>query len=82
METVCKNCSSKNLIKKSKSYAKNSLKQVYLCKDCQQKFVDSKLTHKTYSSKIIYAAISNYNLGYTLQETIKIINRPFKPESL
>ncbi len=51
-----------------------------VCKNYQQIFVDSKLTHKTYSSQIIYAVISYYNLGYELKETIKIINRPFKPE--
>lgn len=41
-------------------------------------FTDSKLLHKTYGPKVISSAINSYNLGNTLEESVKLTNKRFK----
>ena len=78
MEHVCKHCKSKMIIKKGKTRTRHQEKQIYYCKECKRKFVDTSLANKTYPPRIICSAISAYNLGLTLQETRKQINKRFK----
>ena len=78
MKLICKHCGSKKIIKKGKTKTKYFVKQVYMCKNCKHKFVNTGLHNKTYPPTIVNASISNYNLGYTLNETIKLINSRFK----
>jgi transposase-like protein len=58
-------------------YGKNSDKQVYFCKNCNVKFSDNGLKNKTYAPLIITNAITYYNLGNTLDETVKLVNKRF-----
>ena len=71
---ICPKCKKKEIIR----YGRKKGKQLYFCKDCKKKFVVNRLKNKTYSPKIVINAISYYNLGYTLDETVKLINRRFK----
>jgi len=70
----CPECNCKNII----SYGRYKNKQIYFCKDCRKKFIDTSLKNKTYRPSIIINAISYYNLGNTLDETVKLINRKYK----
>jgi transposase-like protein len=71
---ICPKCNKKEIIR----YGWQEGKQIYFCKDCKKKFRTNRLKNKTYSSKIITNAITYYNLGNTLNETVKLINMRFK----
>lgn len=75
---LCKNCGSKNIIKQGWSETKNRRKQIYKCRSCNKKFVESAISFKTYTPQIIYSALITYNLGFTLQESVKIVNKKHK----
>jgi hypothetical protein len=78
----CKRCG-ENLIKKGRRKTKYQAKQRYYCNNCRIYISASKdfFANKTYPAKAIVAAISYYNLGHTLKETSKEINRRFKLKS-
>lgn len=78
MPLLCKHCNSNKVIKKGKAKTKTSSKQVYLCKNCNKKFVETSIPNKTYPPRIIYEAISNYYFGNTLKESVFLINKKFK----
>lgn len=71
---ICPKCKNKEIIR----YGWQEGKQLFFCKDCKKKFRTNRLKNKTYSPKIITNAITYYNLGNTLNETVKLINRRFK----
>lgn len=77
-ETICPNCSSKNIIKKGKNKNKLQTIQRYKCKQCSKLFTLNLIKHKTYPIKIILNAISYYNLGNSLKTSSEIINKQFK----
>ena len=52
--------------------------QIYLCKKCNFHFSINPLKRHNYPPFIILNTISTYNLGYTVSQTNKIINRKFK----
>jgi len=52
--------------------------QAYQCKECERRFVAKSLEHKMYPTKVIYSAINYYNLGYSLDEVSKLVNKNFK----
>jgi len=70
----CPNCNGKNIIK----YGRYGDKQLYYCKDCQKKFMSPGLKNKTYNPVVVTNAITYYNLGNTLEETAKLVNRKYK----
>lgn len=72
----CKECGSKNIIKKGKSKTKFLVKQIYKCKDCNKRFVLG--FGKSYPAKIIMDSATSYNLGNNLAETSKIIKKRHK----
>jgi transposase-like protein len=74
----CPSCDSKNVIRKGTALLKYSTSQVYLCKDCGKKFREQRLANKTYRPKVITAALTHYNLGHTIAETVRYTNRRFK----
>jgi len=78
MEIFCPNCKGSNIVRKGKRKVKFDEKQMYYCKDCCKAFVDRGFKGKKYPEKAILDAVSTYNLGYTLEETAKAINRKFK----
>lgn len=74
----CPVCKGKNIIKKGRVGTKFGSKQIYLCWDCERRFADRKLSHKTYGPKVITNAITYYNFGNTLEEAARLVNRRFK----
>jgi len=77
-EIRCPICKGKHVIKKGRVRTKFGSRQIYYCKDCERRFTDRMLSHKTYGPKVIMNAITCYNLGFTLEESAKLINRRFK----
>ncbi len=75
---LCPKCGKGNVIKKGRRKTKFGFRQFYYCKDCESGFTDSKLPNKTYGPGVIVNAINFYNLGNTLEESAKHINRRFK----
>ena len=70
----CPYCESKYVIR----YGNYKNKQIYFCKNCGKKHTDYKFKNKTYEPNVIIDAISFYNLGNTIEETVKNINKKFK----
>jgi len=70
----CPKCKSGNVIK----YGRYGDAQTYYCKDCRKRFRDKGLKEKTYSPHVITSAITHYNLGSTLEESARYVNRRFK----
>jgi transposase-like protein len=70
----CPHCNGKNIIK----YGQTSRVQAYYCKDCRKKFTEKGLKNKMYTPQVITNAITYYNLGNTLEESAKIVNKRFK----
>jgi len=74
----CPHCQSAEVVRKGVVRQKFAAVQVYLCKSCGRKFKTRDLSHKSYPPRVITSSISFYNLGHTLNETVKHINRQFK----
>ncbi|MDH7517078.1 MAG: hypothetical protein QHH19_01860 [Candidatus Thermoplasmatota archaeon] len=75
---ICPWCESKNVIKKGKRKTIYKVEQVYYCKNCRKRFVDGYLKHRVYSTQVIYHALNYYNLGFTLDETSRLVNKKYK----
>jgi len=75
---ICFSCHSKDTVKSGKRNNKHQQLQRYKCKSCNKTFTLGNLKNKTYPPKIILNAISTYNLGYTQQQTSKLISSKFK----
>jgi len=69
----CPYCNSINVIK----YSQYKNKQIYLCNKCRKKYTYYKFKNETYKSNFINVAISYYNLGNTVNETVKLINKNY-----
>jgi DNA-directed RNA polymerase subunit RPC12/RpoP len=78
MNIACKYCGDENVVKAGVRKNKNSIVQRYKCNDCGKTFSLTKLRNKSYDVKVILESLSLYNLGYTLEETSKLINRRYK----
>ena len=75
---ICPICKNLNIIKKGKRKTKYKLQQIFYCKKCKKRFVNGILNNKTYPPNVIINAISYYNLGYTYEESSKLVNQRFK----
>jgi len=78
IEIRCPLCKGKKLIKKGRVKTKFGSKQIYYCRDCSKRFADRRLSHKTYGPKVITAALSYYNLGHTLEDSARLVNKRYK----
>ena len=74
----CPACRSKHIVKRGKRKQRFRTVQIYQCKECKRRFVTRSLEHKMYLPKVIYSAINYYNLGHTLDETGKLVNKKHK----
>jgi transposase-like protein len=76
---ACPNCSSStSVIKSGKRTIRDEITQLYFCKSCQKRFSDRKLSHTSYSPRIILTALTYYNKGHTLDLTIRTMRRKYK----
>ena len=75
----CPHCgSSKKVVRAGFRKTAEGQVQRYICRNCQKNFSIKPLPRTSYSPKIIFSAISTYNLGYSPLDTIKITNKRFK----
>ena len=83
---VCPYCHGKNVFKRGKRKKKYEVVQLYFCKDCQRTFTFQKVKGKHYPLKVILDGLSFYNLGYTLEDSCKLLKEKYglnvKPSSL
>ncbi|MFQ5815963.1 MAG: hypothetical protein ACE5G7_05650 [Candidatus Hydrothermarchaeaceae archaeon] len=78
----CKGCGGPLILAGTRK-TKLGARQRYFCKSCNKYSMDigEHFAHKTYPAKAVVFAISYYNLGHTLAETSKEINRRYKLKS-
>jgi transposase-like protein len=75
----CPHCDSpKQIVRTGFRKTKKGRIQRYLCRKCGKYFTPKPLPHSYYPPKIVFSAISNYNLGFTLTEATKITNQRYK----
>jgi len=82
---VCPYCLSKNFVKRGTRKNKNQVVQLYLCRNlgCEKTFTAQDIKGKHFPLHIIIDSMSYYNLGFSLEETCRIIKSKFgvAPES-
>jgi len=74
----CPNCKSSRIIRKGRRKTRFGFRQLFYCRECRRDFTDSKLLYKTYGPKVISSAICHYNLGNTLEESVKLTDKRYK----
>ena len=75
MESLsCPYCLSKNFQKRGFRKKKLEKVQLYLCLDCGKTFTPYSTKGKHYPLSVMLDAISIYNLGYSLEQTCRIVN--------
>ena len=77
-EIRCPECKGKNVIRKGRGKTKFGYRQFYYSKDCWKGFIASKMSNKTYGPRVITNALGYYNLGNTLEQSAKLVNKRFK----
>ena len=76
---TCPSCSSnKQVIKHGIRKIKDEPIQNYYCKACKKKFNTRSIKHTPYPTQLILRSITYYNLGHTLQQTSKAMQRNYK----
>jgi len=76
-EIRCPECKSQEVICKGIRELKQERVQRYQCQSCGVNFTNRKIANTTYSAKVILESVNNYNLGLTLEESSKDINKRF-----
>jgi len=71
---VCSYCFSNNVVKRGLRQKKLEAVQLYLCKACRKTFTPHLTRGKHYPLPVIFDAVSIYNLGYSLEQTCRIVN--------
>ena len=75
----CPKChTAENVVRSGTRNLKEDTIQLYLCKSCQKRFSDRKLSHTSYPPKLILSALTYYNMGHTLDMTIRTMRRRYK----
>ena len=72
---ACPYCLSKNFVRRGFRQKKMEKVQLYICLDCNKTFTQHITKGKHYTLPVIFDAISIYNLGYSLEQTCRIVNR-------
>jgi transposase-like protein len=67
----CPHCGGRNLTRCGARKKKLEIVQLWRCSSCKRIFTPgpAALHNKTYPLRVIFSALTNYNLGYTLKET-------------
>ncbi|PKP60522.1 MAG: hypothetical protein CVT88_02765 [Candidatus Altiarchaeales archaeon HGW-Altiarchaeales-1] len=74
-DVLCPKCSGNNVIRKGKQETKFGPVQLFYCKDCNRKFSKRGMKNKTYPPGVILNSLNFYNLGKTLKESSKMVNK-------
>jgi transposase-like protein len=59
---------------------KRGIMQRYRCNICNKTFTETPLKHAQYPPKIIFFAISSYNLGHTKRQVTEILSKKFNAD--
>jgi transposase-like protein len=85
---ACPHCGGRNLTRRGTRKKKLEIVQLWRCASCKRVFTPgpAALHNKTYPLRMILAALTDYNTGYTLQETAarlkKKTNRRVSPSTI
>src|ERR1035437_9846873 len=76
---VCPYCQSKNFVKRGLRKNQYQEVQLYLCKneECGRTFTAQDVKGKHFPLNVVIEAMSYYNLGFSLEETCRLINKKF-----
>ena len=79
LSDFCPFCYSKDFVKRGVRQRKHSVAQLYLCKnpECGKTFTAEAVKGKHFPFETIIEGLNFYNLGYTLEETKKILKFKF-----
>jgi len=75
----CPYCKSKNFVKRGTRQNQYQVVQLYLCKndECARTFTAQDVKGKHFPLNVVIEAMSYYNLGFSLAETCRIIEKKF-----
>ena len=73
----CPQCGCKDTVKKGKRRNRIRTLQIYSCGECLYRFTADACKNKTYPLHIILAAVSTFNLGYSVTDTQAQLQRRF-----
>ena len=85
---ACPHCGSRNLTRRGTRKKKLEIVQLWRCASCKRVFTPgpAALRNKTYPLRMILSALTDYDLGYTLEETAarlkKKTNRSVSPSTI
>ncbi len=76
---ACQYCNSKNFVKRGTRQNQYQSVQLYLCKneECGRTFTAQDVKGKHFPLNVVIEAMSYYNLGFSLEETCRIIKKKF-----
>src|SRR6202049_2243466 len=68
---ACRHCGSHNLTRRGTRKKKLEIVQLWRCASCKRSFTPGPagLHNKTYPLRMILSALTDYDIGYTLEET-------------
>jgi len=70
---TCPYCGSEDFVKRGTRKKKRETVQLYLCRSCRRTFTPFSTKGKHYPLNLILEALSYYNLGFSLEQTCKIM---------
>jgi transposase-like protein len=73
----CPYCMSQDIVKRGKRKKKHEIVQLYKCSVCQRTFTPQTVKGKHYPLKLILDGLSIYNLGYTLEDTCRLLKEKY-----
>lgn len=74
----CPYCQSQDFVKRGTRLKKSGKTQLYLCRACQRTFTPIWFKGRQHSWSTILDAISYYNLGFSLEQTGKVMKEKFQ----
>lgn len=74
---ACPQCGCKITVKKGKRRNRLQTHQILQCTECLSRFISASAKNTTYPLRTILAAVSTFNLGYSLTETQQLIRKRF-----
>jgi hypothetical protein len=77
---TCPYCSSSDFVKRGTRKKKRETVQLYLCRSCRRTFTPFSTKGKHYPLNLILEALSYYNLGFSLEQTCKIMASRYRKE--
>ena len=81
---ACPHCGSRNITRRGTRKKKLEIVQLWRCASCKHVFTPgpAALRNKTYPLRMILAALTDYNLGYSLEETARAAQKKTRPRRL